>query len=102
MGEGAFLSIGLIIIALLAIFARVGPMAQRMGSEQPVLPSDSAREIGRKEMGKGFLWAAGGAILSGLTYWFARGGGVYVATWGAVAYGALLMLRGLWRFVVHR
>lgn len=102
MGEGAFLFIGLVIIALLAIFARVGPMAQRMGTEQPVLPSDIAREIGRIEMVKGFLWAAGGAVLSGLTYWFAAGRGVYVVTWGAVAYGALLMLRGGWRFFVHR
>lgn len=60
----------------------------------------SARLAGLMEMGKGVLWALGGGLLSLWTYQAAStAGGTYVVFWGAMLYGAIRLLRGLF-FVI--
>lgn len=60
----------------------------------------SARAAGLIEIGKGFIWTLGGALLSGFTYQAASvDGGTYFIFWGAMLYGVIRMLRGLFYVV---
>ena len=43
----------------------------------------------------GALWCVGGTIVTVATYEAAQGGGTYVVAWGAIVFGAIQMLRGL-------
>jgi DnaJ domain len=49
--------------------------------------------------GKGFLWAAGGVLLTWLTYGAAQNGGYYFFFWGAVLFGAIQMLRSGYYYI---
>ncbi|MEE8500243.1 MAG: TerB family tellurite resistance protein [Kiloniellales bacterium] len=57
---------------------------------------------GVRNMGLGFLWFAGGGLVTLVTYSAASGGGVYVVAYGAIAVGALQFLVGLGQFLFHR
>jgi len=54
------------------------------------------RKLAWSEVGRGLRWAIGGGLVSGVTYALASGStdGVYIVAWGAVLYGAILLLRG--------
>ena len=41
------------------------------------------------------LWCVGGTVVTIATYEAARGGGTYVVAWGAIVFGAIQLLRGL-------
>ena len=43
----------------------------------------------------GALWCVGGTVVTVATYEAARGGGTYFVAWGAIVFGAIQMLRGL-------
>jgi len=46
-----------------------------------------AQEANRAELRKAFLWLAGGALLTGATYFFAGPGGTYIVFTGAIIVG---------------
>ncbi len=92
---------GLAFLVFAAVSSRVGPMARRMGSETVRLPEEVAHALARRDVTKGLAWAAGGGILTGITYLAASGGGTYFLAWGPIAYGALLLIRGAWRYFTH-
>lgn len=54
------------------------------------------KQRANKDMLHGFLWLAGGSIITALTYMGAKdGGGVYFVFWGAIIFGGYQFLRGL-------
>ena len=53
------------------------------------------RQAGMKNVGIGMLWCVGGIIVTAVTYSMASGGGTYFVAWGAVLFGAIQALRGL-------
>jgi hypothetical protein len=65
---------------------------------------------GRQEMAKkyarhmlfGFLWAAGGTIVTAATYQAASGGGTYVIAWGAILFGIIDFFWGLFGWLKYR
>ena len=60
------------------------------------------REAGLKNMVVGALWCVGGIAVTALTYQMASGsGGHYVVAWGAVVFGGLQCVRGLFQAVVN-
>lgn len=69
----------------------------RASAARASLMSDLDGAYGRATdlMGRGLVWFAIGALVTGITYWFApmlRGG--YVVFWGAMLYGAVQIVRG--------
>lgn len=55
---------------------------------------------GGKDMLVGALWCIGGIVVTALTYSAAsEGGGTYVVAWGAILFGGIQFLRGLFRSV---
>jgi hypothetical protein len=60
--------------------------------------SDAARSAGLRNMGFGALWCIGGIAVTAVTYSMAsQGGGTYIVTWGAILFGGIQFLRGLWQ-----
>ena len=55
------------------------------------------REAGNKNMLYGALWCVGGLLVTILTYSAASDGGTYVVAWGAVIFGAIQFLKGLFQ-----
>ena len=53
------------------------------------------RQAGMKNAGIGMLWCVGGIIVTAVTYSAASGGGTYFVAWGAILFGAIQALRGL-------
>ncbi|MGE0079584.1 MAG: hypothetical protein AB7S48_17115 [Bacteroidales bacterium] len=51
-------------------------------------------EKARRDMDKGFYIFSGGVIITGVTYLLADYMRFFVITWGFIAYGAFLMIRG--------
>ncbi|MDQ5908051.1 MAG: hypothetical protein QG599_142 [Pseudomonadota bacterium] len=56
------------------------------------------QEQGQKNMGFGTLWCIGGLVVTAVTYSAASGGGHYVVAWGAVVFGAIQFLQGLFQY----
>jgi len=54
-----------------------------------------------KNMLYGALWCIGGIIVTAVTYSSASGGGRYVIAWGAIIFGAIQFLRGLWQYLTQ-
>jgi hypothetical protein len=52
---------------------------------------------GNKNMGFGALWLIGGIVITAATYSAASGGGTYVVTYGAIVFGAIQFLQGLFQ-----
>jgi hypothetical protein len=45
----------------------------------------------------GGLWCVGGILVTAITYSAAQGGGHYVVAWGAILFGGIQFMRGLFR-----
>ena len=56
------------------------------------------QQVAKAEIVKGLLWLIGGAIVTGITYSAVEPGGSYYVFWGAMAYGAFRVLRGLYYY----
>ncbi len=55
---------------------------------------------GRKNMLYGALWCIGGIVVTTVTYSNASsGGGTYIVAWGAILFGALQFLQGLYQYL---
>lgn len=50
----------------------------------------------------GALWAGGGAVVTLATYSAAEGGGTYIIAWGAIGFGALEFLYGLFGWLTNQ
>ena len=59
--------------------------------------SNAVRRLGRKHMGIGAAWCIGGAVVTWATMAAAQNGGTYVVAWGAIIFGGLEFLWGLWK-----
>ena len=53
---------------------------------------------GNKNMGFGALWCIGGLVVTAVTYSAASNGGHYVVAWGAVVFGTIQFLQGLFQY----
>ncbi len=62
----------------------------------------AAPRAGGKHMLIGGLWCVGGAAVTFFTYQAASGGGTYVVAWGAILFGGLEFLYGLFQFMTGR
>ena len=59
------------------------------------------REMSIHYLGTGFLWAAGGTLFTDASYYsVSDSGGRYFIFYGAIIYGILNILRGLWGLLV--
>lgn len=58
----------------------------------------TVQQAAKGEMLKGVLWLVGGAVVTGITYSAAEPGGTFFVFWGAMAYGAIRFLRGLFYY----
>ena len=56
----------------------------------------------KRKMRNGILWAVGGTVVAVSTYTAALQGGVYFVAWGAIAYGIIDFLRGLFGWAKYR
>jgi hypothetical protein len=64
----------------------------------PNLIAELVREKGRRDVTVGGLFLAGGLVVTLVTYSMASsGGGTYVIAHGAVIFGALQLMRGIFR-----
>ncbi len=59
----------------------------------------ATRAVGGKNMLYGALWCIGGILVTALTYSAASSGGTYVVAWGAILFGGIQLLRGLFQFI---
>ena len=62
-----------------------------------VLPS--VRIAARRELIQGVVWFGGAGLITLVAYSMAKPGGRYFVFWGALAYGAFRLLRGIYYFV---
>lgn len=53
---------------------------------------------GRKNMIYGALWCIGGTVVTVVTMQAASGGGTYVVCWGAILFGAIQFIQGLYSY----
>lgn len=64
------------------------------------LRAKAVNEAGKKNMLYGALWCIGGIVVTVATYSAASsGGGSYVVAWGAIIFGAIQFLKGLFQFL---
>jgi len=58
-----------------------------------------SKALARKNMLSGALWCIGGIIVTVATYGAASsGGGTYFVAWGAIAYGAIQFITGIYQY----
>ena len=57
--------------------------------------ADAFGKIAQRRMLYGLLWAGGGTAVTVFTYLNASAGGTYLVAWGAVIFGIVDILRGL-------
>ena len=83
-------------------FAEQAAQANRAASQRAEANATLAEQIAAiyqaksrwaGSFGMGFLWAAGGALVSLFTYSSARGGGYYLLFWGPLLFGGYQMVR---------
>lgn len=55
----------------------------------------SDKEQANHDMVVGALWCIGGGLVTALTYSVAQGGGTYLVCWGAIIFGGIQFLKGL-------
>ena len=55
---------------------------------------------GTRNMLFGALWLIGGVAITAATYSKASGGGQYIVTYGAIVFGGIQFMVGLFQFVV--
>ena len=61
--------------------------------------SEAKRKAGVKNMLVGAAWCIGGTVITAVTYSTAKGGGTYVVAWGAIVFGAIQFLKGLFQMI---
>jgi hypothetical protein len=59
------------------------------------------RKVGVKNMLFGALWFVVGIVVTAVTYQSASHGGHYIIAWGAVLFGAIQFLRGLFQVLAN-
>ena len=57
------------------------------------------RSVAKKNMIYGALWCLGGLLVTVITYSAASEGGTYIVTGGAIFWGAIQFLKGLFQFI---
>lgn len=58
-----------------------------------------SKALGRKNMITGALWCIGGIVVTIATYGAASsGGGTYIVAWGAILYGAVQLVTGIYQY----
>src|SRR5262245_58110945 len=65
-------------------------------------PIRGDRDEAMRNMTVGGLWCVGGLVVTGITYGVASsgsGGGSYVVAWGAIIFGGIQFLRGLFQML---
>ncbi len=85
-------------------------MLEQAGQEEQTPDSEmllaeskvEASEIAQKNMLYGALWCIGGIVVTSVTYSDAvtNGGGTYIVTWGAILFGGLQFLKGLFQYLI--
>ena len=85
------------IVATVRTAAGPGPKATPLGAPDAELAERYARRILY-----GFLWAAGGVVVTVVSYGAASSGGRYFLAYGAILYGVLAMLSGAVGWSKHR
>ena len=60
------------------------------------------KEVGKKNMLYGALWFIGGVVVTIGTYSAASGGGSYLVAWGAILFGGIQFLQGLYQYATSR
>lgn len=83
------------------------PMAKPGNVSAPEAAANhlSAKSMGNKNMLVGALWCIGGIVVTAATYSAASsssGGGTYVVAWGAILFGGLQFLKGLFQALTVR
>jgi hypothetical protein len=63
-----------------------------------VLP-EKTKALGRKNMISGALWCIGGIIVTVATLNAASNGGTYIIAWGAILFGAVQFIQGLYQLL---
>jgi len=63
--------------------------------------SAARSRVATKNMLYGALWCIGGIIVTAITFSAASGGGRYVIAWGAILFGGIQFLRGLWQYLTQ-
>jgi hypothetical protein len=61
------------------------------------LNQEARKRAGTKDLGCGFLFLVGGAVITLVTWTAAKPGGSFWVMWGAMAIGAFYLIRGLYR-----
>jgi hypothetical protein len=64
--------------------------------------SASSKELAKRNLVRGFFWLAGGLAVTAVTYSMASSspeGGHYVIAWGAMIFGGIQFLRGLYGYL---
>jgi hypothetical protein len=62
----------------------------------------ATRATGWRNVGVGLLWCIGGIIVTSLSYEAARNGGTYLVTWGAILFGGIQVLQGLFQVITAK
>ena len=66
-----------------------------MATQEEESTNDSQDEKTNNSIVWGIIWLVGGLLITLLSYSAAVGGGTYIVTYGAIAYGAIRLLTGL-------
>ena len=69
-------------------------VADEMISNLTALRAEVEDEEAREDMRHGSVWFFGGIAITAISYLAAAGDGLYIVTWGAILYGAILYMQG--------
>lgn len=70
------------------------------GTKIKIVPEKAqpTKASARKNMIYGALWCIGGIVVTVATYSAASGGGTYIVAWGAILFGGLQLLSGIYQY----
>ena len=60
--------------------------------------AEKSRALGRKNMITGALWCIGGIVVTVITYNSSSGGGTYIVAWGAILFGFVQLIQGIYQY----
>jgi len=69
------------------------------GKTQVEFPRSTLRDAAAKNMRHGALWCIGGMLVTAFTYTNAAPGETYIVAWGAVLFGGLQFLQGVFQYL---
>ena len=87
------------IIAILVKSGMNAPEAESLVAYALANHKAEIRKGAAKQMGVGFLMLAVGIVITAATYSMARNGGMYIVAYGPVVFGAVGVIRGLFRVI---